>query len=180
MSEVFGRRAMFVYTYIPFTAFNAACCGANSLNVLLIMRFFAGTFGSSTMTNSGGTISDLFTAKNRGKAMGIFAAMPFLGPAVSPVVGGFLSQSAGWKWVAALIAFFSAALTATAACFMPETYAPTLLRARARLLSKATGKVYRAQQDAKKPLDTKELFLKQLKVPYILLFTEPIVLLTAL
>lgn len=52
-SEVFGRRAMFVFTYVPFTAFNAGVCGAKSLNVLLVMRFFAGTFGSSTMTNSG-------------------------------------------------------------------------------------------------------------------------------
>lgn len=52
-SEVFGRRAMFVFTYIPFTAFNAGVCGAKTLNALLVMRFFAGTFGSSTMTNSG-------------------------------------------------------------------------------------------------------------------------------
>jgi MFS family permease len=52
-SEIFGRRTMFVFTYIPYTIFNAAVCGAKSLNVLLVMRFFAGTFGSSTMTNSG-------------------------------------------------------------------------------------------------------------------------------
>lgn len=53
MSEVFGRRIMFIATYIPFTAFNAGACGAKDINTLLVMRFFAGTFGSSTMTNSG-------------------------------------------------------------------------------------------------------------------------------
>jgi len=47
-------------------------------------------------------------------------------------------------------------------------------------LSAATGKVYRCQQDVAKPLDTKKLFLNQLRVPYILLFTEPIVFITSL
>lgn len=73
MSEIFGRRLLFVLTYIPFTAFNAACCGANDINTLLVLRFFAGTFGSSTMTNSGGTIADMFSPAQRGAAMGIFA-----------------------------------------------------------------------------------------------------------
>lgn len=85
MSEVFGRRAMFIFTYIPFTAFNAGVCGAKSMNVMLVLRFFAGTFGSSTMTNSGGIIADMFEAHDRGLAMEIFSATPFLGPAIGPV-----------------------------------------------------------------------------------------------
>lgn len=85
-SEVFGRRNMFIFTYIPFTAFNAGACGSQSLNALLVLRFFAGTFGSSTMTNSGGIIADMFEAHDRGLAMGIFSVMPFLGPAIGPVV----------------------------------------------------------------------------------------------
>lgn len=73
MSEIYGRRLLFVLTYIPFTAFNAACCGGQDMNTLLVLRFFAGTFGSSTMTNSGGTIADMFSPAQRGAAMGIFA-----------------------------------------------------------------------------------------------------------
>lgn len=179
-SEVFGRRYMFIFTYVPFTAFNAAVCGANNINTLLVMRFFAGTFGASTMTNSGGTIADLFNAQQRGLAMGVFAVMPMVGPAIGPLAGGFLSMNASWKWVAAVIALFAAVLTSISSLLLPETYAPVLLRRRAKRLSKVTGKVYRAQQDVAKPFDTKTLFLSQLKVPYILLFTEPIVALTAL
>lgn len=103
-----------------------------------------------------------------------------VGPAIGPVAGGFLSMNASWRWVAAVIALFSAALTAISSLLLPETYAPVLLRKRAKSLSKATGKVYRAQQDVAKPLDKKALILNQLKVPYILLFTEPIVALTSL
>lgn len=122
----------------------------------------------------------MFEAHQRGLAMGVFSAMPFLGPAIGPVAGGFLSEKSSWVWVAAVIAIFSAVLTAIESVLLPETYAPVLLRKRAALLSKATGKVYRSPQDKAKPLQVKQLFLHQLKVPYILLFTEPIVLITAL
>lgn len=87
---------------------------------------------------------------------------------------------AKWEWVAAVIAFFAAALTLAGFLWLPETYGPVLLRARAKKLSAATGKVYRAEADVRKPLRTKQLFLNQLKVPYILLFTEPIVMFTSL
>lgn len=59
--------------------------------------------------------------------------------------------------------------------FIPETYGPVLLRKRAALLSAATGKVYRSEIDVIKPLDHRELVITQFKMPYILLFTEPIV-----
>ncbi|WWC90732.1 uncharacterized protein L201_005669 [Kwoniella dendrophila CBS 6074] len=179
-SEVFGRRNMFILTYIPFTIFNAACCGSKNITTLIIFRTLAGIFGSSATVNSGGTIADMFPAHQRGLAMGIFAAAPFQGPAIGPVAGGFLSQAAGWKWVAALIAILSCLLTIMNSTFLPETYSPYLLRKRADRLSKYTGKIYRCEQDVKKPLNKLKLFENQLKVPWILMFKEPIVLLMSL
>ena len=46
------------------------------------MRFFAGAFGSSPLTNAGGVIADMFPASQRGLAMSVFAAAPFMGPTV--------------------------------------------------------------------------------------------------
>lgn len=89
-------------------------------------------------------------------------------------------MKAKWQWVAAVIAFFAAVLTFVGWLYLPETYAPVLLRKRAKKLSTVTGKVYRCEADVRKPLRTKQLFLNQLKVPYILLFTEPIVMLASL
>jgi MFS family permease len=65
---------VYVVSLIPFVAFDAAVCGAGSLNALLMFRFCAGTFGCSTMTNAGGIISDMFEADQRGLAMGVFGA----------------------------------------------------------------------------------------------------------
>ena len=57
---------------------------------LIVFRFLSGFFGSSPLVNTGGTLADMFNAKERGLAMAIFASAPFLGPALGPIPGGFL------------------------------------------------------------------------------------------
>jgi MFS family permease len=80
LSELFGRQVLFITTYGFLTAFNAGAAGAKNIQTLLILRFFAGAFGSSPLTNAGGSIADMFAADQRGLAMSIFAAAPFMGP----------------------------------------------------------------------------------------------------
>lgn len=93
---MYGRQIMYATTFAAFTAFNAGCAGSQNIQTLIILRFFAGSFGSSPLTNAGGVIADLFSARERGVATTIFAAAPFLGPVLGPVIGGFLGQYEGW------------------------------------------------------------------------------------
>lgn len=99
MSELFGRQILFFSTYAALTAFNAGAAGAQNVQTLLLMRFFAGAFGSSPLTNAGGVIADMFPSRERGLAMAIFAAAPFLGPVLGPIVGGFVGETIGWRWI---------------------------------------------------------------------------------
>lgn len=140
-SEVLGRRPLFIYTYIALTAFSAGCALAPNMTALIVLRFFAGAFGSSPLTNAGGTISDLFNANQRGLAMSMFAAAPFMGPVIGPIVGGFTGMTVGWRWVMWVMCIFSGAVLVIGSLFLPETYAPVLLRKRAAKLSQMTGKV---------------------------------------
>jgi len=82
LSELYGRQWLFIGTYAILTAFNAGAAGANSITTLIVLRFFAGTFGASPLTNAGGVIADMFQANQRGLGMSIFAAAPFLGPVI--------------------------------------------------------------------------------------------------
>ena len=50
-SEVLGRRVLFIITYAALTAFNAGAAGSQNVQTLIILRFFAGVFGSSPLTN---------------------------------------------------------------------------------------------------------------------------------
>jgi MFS family permease len=82
LSELYGRQRLFFFTYMGLTAFNAGAAGAPNIAGLIVMRFFAGSFGSAPLTNAGGVIADMFSAKERGIATSIFAMAPFLGPSL--------------------------------------------------------------------------------------------------
>ncbi|KAF2632041.1 MFS general substrate transporter [Macroventuria anomochaeta] len=180
-SEMYGRQVVFAGTYLCFMAFNAAVAGGQNIWSVLILRFFAAAFGSSPLTNAGGVIADLFNANERGLAMSIFSAAPFMGPVLGPIIGGFLGMTEGWRWVNGLMAIWAGVLLVVTACIVPETYPPVLLRRRAEKLSKITGKVYRSRTDIDQgKISLGEAFSTGLKRPWILLFCEPIVLLLSL
>jgi predicted MFS family arabinose efflux permease len=82
LSEVYGRRSIVVVSYMAYTAFSVAAACAPNITALLVLRFFASAFGSSSMTNTGGIIADMFSKAERGLATGLFATAPFLGPAL--------------------------------------------------------------------------------------------------
>ncbi|EXL68064.1 hypothetical protein FOPG_15861 [Fusarium oxysporum f. sp. conglutinans race 2 54008] len=181
LSEMFGRQLLFIGTYAALTAFNAGCAGARNSWTLIILRFFAGAFGSSPLTNAGGAIADMFPASQRGLAMAIFAAAPFLGPVLGPMIGGFLGMNAGWRWVMGFLAALSGALWIIGSLLVPETYAPVLLRKRAAKLSEMTGKHYLSKFDHDQGAVTLlESFKAALSRPLVLLFKEPIVLLLSM
>ncbi|KAE8445764.1 hypothetical protein EG329_012822 [Mollisiaceae sp. DMI_Dod_QoI] len=176
LSEMYGRQYLFLITYGGLAIFNAVAAASQNIQTLLILRFLAGTIGSSPLTNAGGVIADLFDAKERGIALSVFAAAPFLGPALGPICGGFLGQAAGWRWVQGLMGITSAILWLIGA-LVPETYAPVLLRLRAQRLSTLTGKIYKTKKDIQDgPVSLKHAYSIALLRPWLLLFFEPIVL----
>lgn len=181
LSELYGRQVVFIVSYGGFTAFNAGAAGAQNIQTLLLMRFFAGAFGSSPFTNAGGVIADVFPASERGLAMAIFALCPSLGPTIGPIVGGFLGQSHGWKWVEGVMAILSGLLWIIVSLTVPETYAPVLLHRRAAKLSEMTGKVYRTRIEIEAgSISLTKAFNAALSRPFLLLFREPIIFLLSI
>ncbi|KAF2428829.1 putative MFS multidrug transporter [Tothia fuscella] len=181
LSEMYGRQILYFITFGCFTVFNAGVPGSKNMATVIVLRFFAGAFGSSPLTNAGGVIADCFPARERGLATSIFASAPFLGPAVGPVIGGFLGEAGGWRWLTGFLAAFSGLCWFLGTAFVPETYSPLLLRKRASALSKKTGKVYKSQLDIDRgEVSITEAFKTALSRPWILLFREPIVLILSL
>lgn len=178
LSELIGRQAVYAVTYFALAAFCAGAAGAQNSWSLIILRFFAGSFGSSPFTNAGGVIADIFAADQRGLATTLFAGAPFLGPTLGPIIGGFLGENAGWRWVQGFLAILTGLIWIVGCFLVPETYAPLLLRKRAQRLSELTGKVYKSKLELQRGnVSVKDAFGTALLRPWILLFAEPIVLL---
>ncbi|KAF4540658.1 MFS general substrate transporter [Lasiodiplodia theobromae] len=65
-----------------------------------------------------------------------------MGPVIGPLVGGFLGEIEGWRWIQGVMTIFSGVVWIFVSLAVPETYAPVLLKRRAADLSKLNGEVY--------------------------------------
>ena len=177
-SEVAGRQFTHLISYGVFVAFNAGVTAAQNIQTVLVCRFLAGSFGAASLTNAGVVIADIFSIKERGLAMSLFASAPFMGPVVGPILSGFLSEAAGWRWVSALMTILSAIFFVLSLVVIPETYAPVILSSRAKKLSKITGKSYRSHFETE---GISTAFGKKMQValtrPWVFVFCELIVFL---
>jgi multidrug resistance protein len=99
LSELYGRLYVYHITNILFIIFSVACAVSPSLSVLIGFRFLAGCAGAAPTTLGGGTIADVIPQEQRGAAMASYTLGMLLGPVTGPIVGGFLSEAKGWRWI---------------------------------------------------------------------------------
>jgi MFS transporter, DHA1 family, multidrug resistance protein len=98
LSEFFGRRWIFYISFTGYLIFNFLCAFANNFAALLIGRILTGTFVSSPLSNAPGVLADIWGPIERGNAMALFSMMTFAGPALGPVIAGFLELKKDWRW----------------------------------------------------------------------------------
>ncbi|GMF80047.1 unnamed protein product [Aspergillus oryzae] len=99
LSEVYGRKPAVLAPYFIAAVFSFGTATAKDLQTVMITRFFTGFFGSAPVTNTGGVLSDIWTAEQRGAAIVGYAMAVVGGPVLGPIVGGAIVQSyLGWRW----------------------------------------------------------------------------------
>ena len=175
LSEILGRRIIYGTTLLVATIFVIPCAVSQNIATLIVCRAIDGIAFSAPMTLVGGTLADLWKNEERGVPMAAFSAAPFIGPAIGPLVGGFLSDDLGWRWLYWIQLILSGTVWFLITFTVPETYAPTLLARRAKKLRASTGDdkfVTEADLDLRPLLERLRLFLIR---PFQLLFLEPIV-----
>lgn len=148
LSEYYGRRPVFVVTFTLYFASTFLCVWAPSFGGLLVARLLTGTFVSSPLTNAPAVLVDIFNPLQRTTATAVFSAMVFCGPAIGPIISGFLEVTQGikgWQWGFGWLLILAAA-TEALVLTIPETYAPQLLKERARR-ARAAGHDVKARSE---------------------------------
>lgn len=182
MSELFGRRAVFLPASFGFMCFSYAVATAKDLQTVMLCRFFSGFCGGSAMVLSASTIGDIFSAKHRGRAMAPFGLTVCGGPLLGPIIGGFTAKnlSLGWRWNAYWSAFLGSALFVTIFLFLKETFHPVVLSRKADIIRKKTGNWAIHSKQETLSLTLSEICVKYFARPLFMLFTEPILFLLAI
>ncbi|CAK9436733.1 uncharacterized protein LODBEIA_P12550 [Lodderomyces beijingensis] len=140
MSEEVGRKPIYVVTLAVAIVFIVPCGAAKNIGTLIICRLIDGISFSAPMTLIGGSLADIWEGPERGVAMAIFSAAPFLGPVCGPIFGGLLADHAPtWRWIYWTFLIVAGIFYAIFIVLVPETHHGTLLKKRAKKLRKDTG-----------------------------------------
>jgi EmrB/QacA subfamily drug resistance transporter len=99
LGDLKGRKRVFVIGVGLFTAASAACGAANSPVFLDLARGAQGIGGAVMFAVSLAILSQEFQGRERGTAFGIWGATVGLAVAIGPLVGGILTEYAGWRWI---------------------------------------------------------------------------------
>ena len=170
LSEVYGRRWVFYITFTLYVIFNFLCAWAPNFGALLVGRFITGTLVSAPLSNAPGVLADLWNPLERGNAMAGFSAIVYIGPALGPVISGFLELKKNWRWSFYVLIWLGAA-TWLLMLSIPETYGPTILRHKARRIRKLKIPGY---EEVKAPAEEQD---RSLKAVYKIALTRPWIIL---
>ncbi len=116
----FGRKNYFVFSLVGFTVSSVLCGLSPNLGFLVFARVLQGLAGGGLLAKAQSLVFEAFAPAERGAAQAIFGLGVIAGPALGPVMGGWLTDNLGWRWIFFINIPFG--LLAVAAC---TTFLPT-------------------------------------------------------
>jgi MFS family permease len=170
LSEVFGRKYVYIATLTMLLVFTGGAGGAQSFGTLLACRTLAGILGSSTVAIGAGSIADIWAlGKSGGTASLFFILGPFLGPTLGPLAGAYImhDRNNDWRWTMWLLLIVGAPIW-IGAIIMNETSHTILMQRYGHVIIQPSEKRLIAAA-------VEKVFIG-IKRPTKMLCTEPIVI----
>lgn len=99
LSNLFGRKLYFTASIALFTVSSLLCGLSGSLEELVLWRFVQGLGGGALIATSQTVLGEVFPPKKLVVGMAIFGASIAMGPALGPLLGGYLTDNISWHWI---------------------------------------------------------------------------------
>jgi DHA1 family bicyclomycin/chloramphenicol resistance-like MFS transporter len=125
ISDRYGRRWPVLIGFAVFIAGSIWCGLATDLTGLLIGRVIQGAGACSTSVLSRAIARDLFTGPALGRAMALIMIAMSAAPGFSPLLGGALDQTFGWRSEFVFVGIFAAIAAMAYAAVLGETHHST-------------------------------------------------------
>jgi EmrB/QacA subfamily drug resistance transporter len=128
MADLFGRRRVFIAGIIVFALASIACGLASSMTALIAARAAQGIGAALLTPASLALLGATFDARERGRAVGMWAGCGALMAATGPVFGGWLVDAVSWRAIFFINVPFALAAVLLGRAFAPESRDPNAKR----------------------------------------------------
>jgi DHA2 family multidrug resistance protein len=130
LGDRFGRKNYFVFSLVGFTASSVLCGLSPNLGFLIFARVLQGLAGGGLLAKAQALVFEAFAPSERGAAQAIFGLGVIAGPALGPVLGGWLTDNMGWRWIFFINIPFGALAVAACTIFLPTDETNHVARSR--------------------------------------------------
>lgn len=121
LSDRMGRKVYFTTSILLFTLFSYLCAISTTLFAVIFFRLLQGVSGAAFFATSQTLLIEAFPKKQIGLANALFAVGISVGPALGPVIGGFLVYHETWPWMFYINIPIGLILTAMSWKFVPKS-----------------------------------------------------------
>jgi DHA2 family multidrug resistance protein len=95
----FGRKNYFIFSLVGFTLASLLCGVSANLGMLIFARVLQGLAGGGLLAKAQSLTFESFSHEERPMAQALFGLGVIGGPAIGPVIGGWLTDNMGWRWI---------------------------------------------------------------------------------
>src|SRR5919109_578398 len=99
LSDIYGRRKLYVWAMALFLIGSIWCGWANSMTELIFARALQGIGAGGILPLAFILIGEMFTLEQRAKMQGLFSGVWGVSSIVGPLLGGFLVDQLSWRWI---------------------------------------------------------------------------------
>ncbi|MDP9862179.1 MULTISPECIES: MFS transporter [Streptosporangium] len=121
LGDRYGRRKIFLVGVVWFALASALCGLAPNVETLIAARALQGVGGALLTPGSLAIIQASYVREDRPKAIGAWSGLGGTAAAVGPLLGGWLVETAGWRWVFLINLPLAALVVAVAVRHVPES-----------------------------------------------------------
>jgi EmrB/QacA subfamily drug resistance transporter len=124
LGDRFGRRRVFVIGVVWFAIASLACGIAPDVRTLVAARAVQGVGGALLTPGSLAILQSAFRREDRMRAIGAWSGLAGIAGAAGPLLGGYLVQTVGWRWVFLINLPVAVAVVLVATRHVPESRDP--------------------------------------------------------